>query len=238
MKYFLLLLLILGIFYLNRSYAYFYNYFDEHFLAAPVWSPQTKEERAKFIALGDSLLDGVGASSEKASFGYLLHQYLDPNNEMNLINLAVSGAVVDDVLVRQLPRALQQNPKNVVLLIGTNNVHDGTSLGEFESDYREVVDELTSKTSAKITLITIPYLGSDKILLPPWNVYLDLKIRRYNRVIENLATEKNLELIDLYHLTHDKFAKSSDLYSSDQFHPSDKGYELWVELIEESRDAN
>lgn len=238
MKLFLLLIAVVGLIYLNRSYAYFYNYFDEHFLAPPVWSPQSEEERPKFIALGDSLLDGVGATSDKASFGYLLYKYLDPTGETDLINLAVSGAVVNDVLTYQLPRALEQNPKNVVLLIGTNNVHNGTPVAEFEREYRVIVEELSTKSLAKVTLITIPFLGSDKILLPPWNTYIDLKIRQYNKVIENMSKEKNLEFIDLYHLTEDKFTKSSDLYSSDQFHPSDKGYSLWVDLIKESRYAN
>lgn len=238
MKYFLLILLILCGFYLNRSYAYFYNYFDKNFLEAPNETLNPKSQKPNFITLGDSLLDGVGASSEQTSFSYMLYKSSDPKSNMNLINLAVSGAKVRNVLEEQLPVALQEDLADVVILIGINDIHDQTPLKSFEKDYRGIIEELTSKTSAKITLINIPYLGSDLILLPPWNFYTDLKTRQYNEIIKNLAEEKNLKLVDLYGLTEDKFKKNSSLYSKDQFHPSDQGYALWMELINNTQNSN
>lgn len=233
MKYFLpVIFIIILALYLQQSYTYFYDYFNGHFLTAPAAAPdEGKPEIPKFVTLGDSLLDGVGASSEEASFGYLLHKSLDTKGEMSLRNLAVSGATVNDVLVSQIPDAIKSNPKEVVILIGINDVHDLTRIQEFEKDYREILSNLTSETSAKITLINIPFLGSDLILRPPWDLYMDLKTRQFNNVISKVASDYNLKLIDLYGLTKNKFKKSSTLYSSDQFHPSDEGYALWVKLI-------
>lgn len=183
-------------------------------------------------------MDGVGASSEQTSLSYMLYKSLDSKGEMDLINLAVPGAKVNDVLTDQLPVALQENPQDVVILIGINDVHDRTPLKSFEKDYRGIITELTSKTSAKTTLVNIPYLGSDLILLPPWNLYMDIKTKQYNEIIAGLAKEKNLKLVNLYDLSKDKFTKSSNLYSKDQFHPSEEGYGLWVKLINNTQNSN
>jgi lysophospholipase L1-like esterase len=94
-----------------------------------------------------------------------------------------------------------------------------------------MIHTLSTKTRAEITIINIPYIGSDQILLPPWNTILDWRMRRFNQIIAKTAKTENVKLIDLYTPTKEKFVKNSDLYSEDQFHPSDKGYRLWADII-------
>lgn len=238
MKYIWLIFLILIIVFLNRSYARFYKYLDSYPLVAPPEAQiNPSSEKPKFVSLGDSLFAGLGSSGGDKSLGVLVHKGLDPKGETDLINLAVSGATVNDVLMRQLPSALEKNPQVVSLLIGVNDVHDFTTPAQFERDYRKIIDELQSKTSAKIILINIPYLGSSEILLPPWNLYMNSKTKEFNKIIDKIAGEKGLKVVDLY-ATKDKFIEPSDLYSRDQFHPSDKGYMLWAKVIVNSQNIN
>lgn len=173
-------------------------------------------------------MSGVGASSEKQSFGYLLHQTLDSENKTDFINLAVPGAKIRNVLANQLPQVIEDKPKEIAILVGINDVHDRTEIKNFEKEYTQLVKNLKSGTQANITLFNVPYLGSDKILLPPWNFYMDLKTRQYNQVIAKIAKGYDLKLIDLYKMSRENFVKSSKLYSEDQFHPSDEGYKLWA----------
>lgn len=242
MKYILpgFLIILIGVFiYLNRSYSYFYGYFNGHFIAPPAWITNNPgSQKPKFVTLGDSLLDGVGSSGKQKTLAYLLHKGFDSEGRTDLINLAVSGATVNDVLHKQLPGALNNDPEEIILFIGVNDIHNATPLTTFEKDYREILDELTLKTRAKVILINLPYLGSEKILLPPWNFYIDLKTGQYNEVIKKLAVEKNLKLVDLYNLSGDKFKKSSPLYATDEFHPSDEGYALWARSIMLQKNAN
>ncbi len=95
----------------------------EHNLAAlastePLW-----------VVLGDSLSQGVGASSIEQSW------VLDAGRQLataglgyRIINLSVSGATVPDVLERQLPalNGLGAVPDMVTILVGSNDVihHD------------------------------------------------------------------------------------------------------------------
>lgn len=230
MKYLLPVFLIVIFLYLNRAYAYYFDYIGEHYQTAPAQTVLTEEEKPGFIVFGDSLMVGVGVSAEGESLGALLYRAKGENEELEYFNLAVVGATVKKVLMEQLPVALEAHPKTVFLLVGINDVHNFTAEKEFEDNYRRVVDGLVSE-GAQITLINIPYLGSNSILLPPWNLYLDFKTKQFNGIIGKIAKEKNLKVIDLYKLSREKFIEPSNLYSEDQFHPSDKGYALWSDYI-------
>jgi lysophospholipase L1-like esterase len=95
----------------------------EHNLAAlattePLW-----------VVLGDSLSQGVGASSIEHSWVLQARRQLAAAGfEYRVINLSVSGATVLDVLDRQLPamNGLASVPAMVTVLIGSNDVihHD------------------------------------------------------------------------------------------------------------------
>ena len=77
MKRLFVFLLILGI-YLNRSYAYFYNFLSQHSLVAPtheetmIVGSSPRLQTIKYIALGDSLTAGVGVSDYKNSLDNLV----------------------------------------------------------------------------------------------------------------------------------------------------------------------
>lgn len=232
MKFLLPVFLIAFLFFLNRTYAYYYDYIGDHYLKAPGQTVlKEKEGRHGFVVLGDSLMAGVGATSGQSSLGSLLYQSNGKKNELEFLNFAVSGATADDVLKQQLPEALGSRPQVIFLLVGVNDIHNYTPEKEFEENYRLIVNGLTAIPEVKLTLINIPYLGSSSILIPPWNLYIDLKTKQYNSIVSNVAKEKNLKLIDLYKLSREKFLEPSDLYSQDQFHPSDRGYALWADYI-------
>ncbi len=88
------------------------------------------------------------------------------------------------------------------------------------SHYSKMLDELNNKTRAEITVINIPYIGSEQILLPPWNTLLDWRMQQFNKIIQEVAKKRSIKVIDLYTATKNQFIKSSDLYSVDQFHPA------------------
>lgn len=234
MKYFLVAIILLAI-YLNRSYAYFYNSPKSQTQTSLPQTSKTEnlnKQTIKFTTLGDSLLAGVGSSNYQFNLAYLVSQKLaSGDKKVELSNLAYPGAKSKDLITSQLPQAIAEKPDQVLILIGINDVHDLISQNEFNSNYQQIINQLTNKTSAKITVVNIPFLGSNKILLPPWNFFIDLKTSQFNKIIKNIAKEKNLKLINLYSFTKKNFVNSSDLYSSDQFHPSDKGYLLFSELI-------
>ncbi|MGW5639452.1 SGNH/GDSL hydrolase family protein, partial [Streptomyces sp. NPDC003832] len=76
----------------------------------------------RFVALGDSLSEGVGDPVGDAWRGWaaLLAGGL-ADGPVAFTNLAVSGAQTRDVLERQLPAALALRPDVVSVLVGVND---------------------------------------------------------------------------------------------------------------------
>lgn len=239
-----IIFLILGIIilavviYLNRSYAQIYSYNQSSYLITSdiqrtyLLEGGKGERSMKYVALGDSLTYGLGASSYQGTFPYALSQkLLNKYKSVEVINLAVSGAVVDDLLSDQLPPAIKEQPDFVTILIGTNDVHGFADEQKFRSSLEYIINQLKKNTKAEILLINIPYLGSDDLILFPHDKIVDSKITEFNQMIQEVANLTDVKYFDLYNSAKDYFEKDSELYSSDQFHPSDKGYILWGNLI-------
>lgn len=237
MKYLFILAIvfILGLFYINRTYAYFYDFQGDHFIVNPFY-PQTLElgdkgESLKLVMLGDSLMAGTGSTSIENSLAYLIADSFAQDSKVTLLNYASPGVGVKNVLEHQLPKTFDQQPNYIVLMIGTNDVHNKMSANQFADYYNKILKDLTEKTKAKITVVNIPYIGSDKILFAPWNSIADLRIQEFNKIIEDEAQGKQIPVVDLYSEFRQQFKAASELYSEDQFHPSDRGYALWADYL-------
>jgi lysophospholipase L1-like esterase len=76
----------------------------------------------RFVALGDSLTEGVGDPAGDGWRGWaaLLSGGLAAK-DVDFTNLAVSGAQTRDVLERQTPAALDLRPDIVAVVIGVND---------------------------------------------------------------------------------------------------------------------
>lgn len=230
MKKLLILLLIIG-FYLNRSYAYFYSFLGQANLTSPsheevtVVGSKPGSQIVKYVSLGDSLTSGVGVSDYKASYPYLIAERLAAKNNVELINLAHRGDNSADVITNQLPKVLNEKPDLITILIGVNDIHNLKSIKKFEDNYIKIVSTI-KKSNAKIYLLSIPYLGSEKVVLFPYNLILDLRTKQFNNVIKKISVEFGVQFIDLYSLK-----KPADFYSADFFHPSEVGYKIWSEAV-------
>ncbi|HLD51077.1 hypothetical protein A3K34_01865 [candidate division WWE3 bacterium RIFOXYC1_FULL_40_10] len=224
--------------YLYFSYARFYNYIGELDLRSPYTTKAFDIDNplgngfAKYVALGDSLSAGVGSLDTKNTFVYDYALKLSSTyQKVSVVNLGEPGATTYDLINRQLPEAILAQPDYITLLIGTNDIHCRSSAVNFERNYSQILQELLSKTNAQIIVINLPYLGSEKIAYPPYNLVLDFRTKQFNRIISSLVDSDRLKLVDLYEASYDFAKNSPDFYSTDLFHPSDTGYALWGKLI-------
>ncbi|MDO8498387.1 MAG: SGNH/GDSL hydrolase family protein [bacterium] len=238
MKKILLVLFIILSVYLNRAYAHIYAMMGDHNLPNPTtqknitFPHKSSTPTLKYVALGDSLSAGVGSSSFKDSFPYLRAEKLARKNSVTLVNLALPGVQSADVLRNQVSLAILEDPQEITLFVGINDLHNLQSPEDFGKTYRQIILELKNKTSAQITLINLPNLGSDMLLYPPYNFLFDFRTRQFNKVITEIGQEENLKVIDLYDFTKEIVSKNADFYSVDEFHPSASGYKLWEQTID------
>lgn len=241
------LFLIVAAIYLNWAYAHIYNGIQSGGLR------QVKElvtynfnfdinngvgEPLKYIALGDSLTYGAGTNNYQESFPYLIAQRLaDGNNNkipLTLYNYSWPGDRSSDLIEKFLPYAISDQPDIVTILIGVNDIHGQISASDFKANYDKILSRLSSETKARIYVVSIPYIGSNKLILPPYNFYFDYKTKQFNKIIKELAVKYKARYIDLYGATANLFKKSGEHYSADLFHPSVSGYALWGKIIYDS----
>ncbi|MDP2874362.1 MAG: SGNH/GDSL hydrolase family protein [bacterium] len=234
--FFVILLLILG--YLIFSYIRIYHYAGAVMLKIPYETNSFTLENPRgqgsiqYVALGDSLSVGLGSLNVKETFVYQYALKLSEKyTKVSVINLGRSGATTKDLINSQLPQALSQNPDYITLLIGINDVHAKITTDDFQKNYHYILGELINKTQAQITVINLPYLGSNKLITPPFSTILDFRTKQFNGIISDAISSNRIKLVDLYEKSYQVFNQDPKYYSSDLFHPSAEGYMLWSKII-------
>ncbi len=224
--------------YLQLSYSRIYNKVSQENLKSPYINQKysfgngsANDKALVYVSLGDSLTAGVGVDNYEKSYPYLLAEKLDSKNNIIFKNRSIPGFTSKEVKDILLSSVLLDKPDIVTLLVGINDIRNSISKEEFKENYGQIIKTLKQKTTAKIYAINIPFIGSDKLILPPYSYYFDFKTNEFNKIIEELAQENDVQYIDLYSPTIKEFNTSDSYYSTDLFHPSAKGYETWANII-------
>lgn len=186
-----------------------------------------------YVALGDSTVEGVGASRPAHTYVSRIHarlQNLFPAARM--ANLGVSGARSADVLSGQLPRAVALGPHLVTLSIGPNDITGGVPLAEFERNIEAILGTLARETRAVIVVSLLPDLAvTRRFRSSQARAEVARQTARFNEVLADRAREHGAELVDLYRPSRDEVPGRPELLADDGYHPSDIGYARWAELM-------
>ncbi len=183
-----------------------------------------------YVALGDSTGSGVGARNG----GYvarLFQRLVERRPESKSINLCVSGSTTDDVLRGQLERGVAADPDLVTLGIGINDIGHGLTLDQFSRNYEEILRTLKEKTRAEIVVTNIPDISSAPRIPGPMRSEYQQQIIEFNKRLEEIAARYGATVFDVYTITTQELPAHPEYFSSDGFHPSDEGYELWAEQM-------
>lgn len=180
-----------------------------------------------YVALGDSTGSGVGAR-DGGYVARLFQRLLEHRAGSELANLCVSGATTEDVLRSQLQPGVAKSPDLVTLGIGINDIGHNFSLDEFARHYEEILTTLTTKTNAAIVVTNIPDISSAPRIPAFARAEYQQQIVRFNERLEEIARRHGVIVFDINSITHRELPGHPEYFSSDGFHPSDEGYELWA----------
>jgi acyl-CoA thioesterase-1 len=183
-----------------------------------------------YVAIGDSTVEGIGASKPERNFASLIYASLkqDIKNAV-YYNLGIAGDRVEDVLEKQVEQAIEAKPDLVVISVGANDVLQRKGLGNFEKQYKELLDKL-NKTKALIVVASVPDLSLAPVVPKLAGPYFKIQVPRFNGVIKKLAKKHGTIFVDLYSQSK-LFHGYKELISQDGLHPSDAGYALWANTI-------
>jgi lysophospholipase L1-like esterase len=106
--------------------------------------PADRTASVIYVALGDSTVEGVGASSPTANYVGRLHARLRtvyPNARVE--NLGTAGATSADVVTGQLDRGIALGPHLVTLSVGPNDLTDRVPVGHYEQNVERILGRRT-----------------------------------------------------------------------------------------------
>lgn len=157
-----------------------------------------------WVALGDSMTQGIGASAyDRGWIGQLLAT--SDAVPSRLVNLSSSGAKVTDVLDRQLPamRSLGVGPALVTVLIGSNDLIRARNRMDFPNLFGRMLDELPAGT----VVASLPNPSRAAAAA--------------NDRLEQAAGRRGLVVAELRHRNTGSWKGK---LAADHFHPNDLGY--------------
>ncbi len=186
-----------------------------------------------YVALGDSTVEGVGATSAAHNYVSRLHERLRARvPRAQMVNLGVGGATAAGVRYRQLLWALELKPDLVTLSVGPNDITGERSLADYSRDIEVILRTLTERTMAVVVVNLIPDIGvtprfSGKEVEPR----VRQRVVAFNEVLGRHARAYGAEVVDLFGPSQQEVPRRPALVAADDYHPSDEGYARWAELM-------
>ncbi|HEU5195041.1 MAG TPA: SGNH/GDSL hydrolase family protein [Methylomirabilota bacterium] len=186
-----------------------------------------------YVALGDSTVEGIGATSAATTYVGQLHRRLRAiYPEARVVNLGVGGATSADVLARQLERAVALGPQLVTLSVGPNDITTHVPLAQYERNVTTILDRLVTGTPAVVVVNLLP----DLVVTPRFRNHeakpaISTLTVAFNEALERQGRRHGAELVDLYHPSREEVPAQPELIWRDGYHPSDAGYARWAELM-------
>ena len=164
------------------------------------------------LILGDSLTQGVGASSAASSYPTLLRQ----QTGWNIVNGGVSGNTSAQALAR-LPALLQQHqPKLVIISIGGNDFLQRVSNSDTRANISQSI-RLSQQSGAQVLLVAVPELTLAAAVGHPND----------HAMYTALAKEEQVYLLE------DAWSDvlADDTLRADAVHANDAGYQVFTKLL-------
>jgi acyl-CoA thioesterase I len=186
-----------------------------------------------YVALGDSTVEGIGASTPKTNYVSRLHARLRAvYARASVVNLGLGGATSADVVAGQLERAVLLRPQLVTLSIGPNDITGHVPVREYERHVDTIFRRLTQETSAVVVANLLPDLAATpRFRGRETTSAVDEMTRRFNEALTRQARRYGVEVVDLYQPSRAEIPLHPELVAADGYHPSDLGYARWAELL-------
>lgn len=171
-----------------------------------------------WLVLGDSTAQGIGSSSLGSGYvGQLRRRLHEAGRRLEVVNVARTGARIDDVRGRQLATlgGLTERPALITCSVGSNDVMQPGSAALAARRMRDLLGRLAHAAAGgtEVIVATVPQGTSS------------LFARRLNATIRREAPRHDIAVADVARTLTGPFAEK---VARDRFHPNDRGYADWA----------
>ena len=184
------------------------------------------------MAMGDSTVEGTGASSPEKSYAGILYATIKKHKKNVLYeNVGKHRAPISEVISDQLDRAIELQPDLITISVGANDLRVRTLPHIFERRLRSLIEKILTETDSQIVINTIPDF-SHAPTIPGYIRHVSrFAIKHFNAIITKVAKEKKIIVVDLF--DHGTYYSQHfpEAIASDGFHPSDIGYAIWAREV-------
>ncbi|MBX3231206.1 MAG: SGNH/GDSL hydrolase family protein [Labilithrix sp.] len=186
--------------------------------------PETGEIR--YLALGDSLTQGVGASDESTgSFpARLAKKWRDEGCEVELLNVGVSGYTAQQVVDDQLPQMADFKPTIVTFQAGANDIAHSVTLSAYRTAVKKVLTD-TKATGARVIVLA----QNEWFRSPEGKTYgsgLGEQRATFDAALIEEVEARDAEFVDMRAVY--KRQADANAWVEDGIHPTDDAYEEWA----------
>ena len=193
---------------------------------AKYWQASNQEPVADkvlvVVALGDSTVQGIGATSPRKGFVGQVASRLakETGRPVQVYNYSKTGAEAGEVLAEQLGKPDVIKRADLVLVaVGPNDLNHDVWLGDYLKNYQNILNKLPKD---KVVIASIPPMARSKI---GGNT-----VEEWNRGLSKLAAKNKVRVAPVYEAIK-PHAYDPRIYSVDLFHPSNHGYSLWAKAF-------
>ncbi|WP_374055065.1 SGNH/GDSL hydrolase family protein [Rossellomorea sp. FM04394] len=189
---------------------------SDHPTHKPVYEKLEHGEPIQYLVVGDSIGEGVGASTEAAKWTSIFNEKITERytSEVKSIRLTKGGSDSFDGLVEFNNYKTSKDYDLVFVSFGQND-QNYLSEKEFNESYSSLVENIMLRFP-KAEVFTFIEHGLEK--------------KEYRETIEDVSNQYDLNIIDAQQAFNESGKDVAQL-SDDRIHPNDEGYQLYADEI-------
>lgn len=199
----------------------------------PAPSPSTATTRAagpvRYVALGDSVTSGEGLAATETYPSLLAELWRGTGCDVELSNVATTGYKSEDVLIVEMPPALEFRPTVATLMVGGNDVANGISIEAYRDNVRQILTTLAD-SGAEIVTISMQYWDRTPFA-EGYGDPAELAAQRtaFNEVLVEEGEAVGATYVDLSDVFEEQVQQ--EMWQQDLLHPTAEAYVAWAEGV-------